>query len=83
MLHPIFHVPYKAHFFSAVERMPRRKGTVDYKNDILINIVLEILPNGEYSWQGISLAYQEQSKEGEQQNTDDLKRQWAKIFAMG
>jgi len=42
--------------------MPRRKGAANYKNDILINIVLEILPNGECSWQGISLAYQEQSR---------------------
>jgi hypothetical protein len=35
--------------------MPRLKGAANYKNDILINIILEILPNGEYGWQAVSL----------------------------
>ncbi len=43
--------------------MPRRKGSVNYKNDLLIDILANILPNGEYGWQTVAIAYQEQSKE--------------------
>jgi hypothetical protein len=31
--------------------MGRRKGAVNYKNEVLIKIVGEVLPNGEYGWQ--------------------------------
>jgi hypothetical protein len=40
-----------------------QKGAVSYKNDLLISIVAEILPNGEYGWQAIAAAYQEASKD--------------------
>lgn len=43
--------------------MPRKKGSVNYKNDLLIDIVGKFLPNGEYGWQTVALAYQEMSKE--------------------
>ncbi len=63
--------------------MPRLKGAVNYKNDILINIILEILPNGEYDWQAVSFAYHEQSKEKDPRNTDNLKSHWIKTLCNG
>jgi hypothetical protein len=58
--------------------MPRILGAKNYKNDLLIPIVAEILPNGEYGWSAVALAYQEQAREDEPRNTDDLKRHWVK-----
>ena len=63
--------------------MPRTKGAVNYKNEMLINIISEILPNGEYGWQAVSFAYHEQSKEDQARNTDDLKRHWIKTLCNG
>jgi hypothetical protein len=63
--------------------MPRTKGAVNYKNDMLINIISEILPNGEYSWQAVSFAYHEQLKEEQPRNTDGLKRHWIKTLCNG
>jgi hypothetical protein len=47
----------------AVGSMLHKKGTVNYKNKLLINIVSELLPNVEYGWQAVVLAYPEKSKE--------------------
>ncbi len=58
--------------------MPCKFGARNYKNDLLIQIVVQILPNGEYSWQAVAMAYQKQSKDGSICNTDDLKRHWTK-----
>jgi hypothetical protein len=58
--------------------MPRSTGAKNYKNDLLIPIVMEILPNGEYGWSAVALAYQEQAWENDPRNTDDLKRHWVK-----
>ena len=58
--------------------MPWAKGAKNYKNDLLIPIVTEILPNGEFGWAAVALAYQEQAQEKDPRNTDDLKRQWIK-----
>ena len=58
--------------------MPRAKGAKNYKNDLLIPIVVEILPNGEFGWSAVALAYQEQAQENDPCNTDDLKRHWIK-----
>ena len=63
--------------------MPRAKGAANYKNDTLINIIAEILLNGEYGWQVVAIAYHEKSKEGKQHNTDDLKRHWIKNLCNG
>ena len=60
--------------------MPHTKGAVNYKNDLLINIISEILPNGDYEWQDVSFAYPEQSKEELPRKTDDLKRHWIKTI---
>ncbi len=43
--------------------MARKKGAVNYKNEVLIKIVDKILPNGEYGWQAVAIAYQDASKE--------------------
>jgi hypothetical protein len=37
--------------------MPRSKGAKNYNNEFLIPIVAEILPNGEYGWLAVALAY--------------------------
>ena len=58
--------------------MPRAKGVKNYKNDILIPIITEILPNGEYGWSAVALAYQEQVREDNPHNTDDPRRHWVK-----
>ena len=58
--------------------MPRAKGAKNYKNDLLIPIVAEILPNGDYGWTAVALAYQEQAREDDPRNTDDLRRHWVK-----
>jgi len=58
--------------------MPRAKGAKNYKNDLLIPIIAEILPNGEYGWSAVALAYQEQAQEDDPHNTDDLRRQGVK-----
>jgi hypothetical protein len=59
------------------------KGTKNYKNEVLICCVLDILPNGKYGWQAVALAYQEAAQEDEVRKTDDLKKHWIKICAMG
>jgi hypothetical protein len=62
-LWPIFPTPHSARYFGALATMLQRKGSVNYKNDLLIDIVANILPSGEYGWQTVAIAYQEQSKE--------------------
>jgi hypothetical protein len=57
-LWPVFPAPHKAGFFCVI--MPHEKRSVNYKNKILIDIVADVLPNGEYGWQTVALAYQEQ-----------------------
>jgi transposase len=54
--------------------MPRSKGAKNYKNEVLIPIVAEILPHGDYGWLAVGLAYQEQAREDDPCNTDDLRR---------
>ncbi len=56
---------------------------MNYKNNLLICIVAEILPNGEYGWQAIAAAYQEALKEEAIRETDDLKRHWVKNLCNG
>jgi hypothetical protein len=38
--------------------MPHKKGLVNYKNNLLISIIEEILPNGELGWEAVTIAYQ-------------------------
>jgi hypothetical protein len=58
--------------------MARRKGSVNYKNEVLIQLISKILPNGEYSWQAVAMAYQERTKEEAFHNCTDVKKHWIK-----
>jgi hypothetical protein len=63
--------------------MGRKKGAVNYKNDLLISIIAEILLSSEYGWQAVAAAYQEVSKEETIRETDDVKRHWVKNLCNG
>jgi hypothetical protein len=63
--------------------MPCQVGGWNYKNDVLISIISEILPNGEYGWEAIAIAYQEQSREECKRDTNDLKRHWIRNLCKG
>jgi len=56
--------------------MPRRKGSVNYKNEALIKIIEGIMPNGEYGWDAVATAYQKVSNEEASRDTADLKKHW-------
>jgi hypothetical protein len=43
--------------------MPHKKGSVNYKNNLLISIIDEILPNGELGWEAVAITYQGRSNE--------------------
>jgi hypothetical protein len=58
--------------------MPWKKGTVNYKNNVLIDIVEEILPNGELGWEAIAIAYQAKTNEESLWDTTDVKKHWLK-----
>jgi hypothetical protein len=61
---PIFlGAPSRACFFSAVRKMLCKDGSVNYKNNLLISIIEEILPNGELGWEAVAIAYQRRSNE--------------------
>ena len=59
--------------------MPRRKGSVNYKNQLLIPVVSKLLSNGDLVWQAVAVAYQEKTKEEFFRESADLKEdfvQW-------
>jgi hypothetical protein len=60
-------------FFAAVSKV-HRKGSVNYKNKILIQLISKILPNGEYGWQAVAMAYQERTKEEALHDCIDVKK---------
>ncbi len=61
-------------------RTGRCKGTKNYKNEVLIHCVLDILSNDEYSWQAMAL---EAAQEDEVRNTDNLKKHLIKNLCNG
>ncbi len=63
--------------------MPRQVGAKNYKNDVLIAIIEEVLPNGELDWDAVALAYQEQTREETKCDTDNLKRYWIRNLCKG
>jgi hypothetical protein len=65
-----------ARFLSAAVSMARRKGSVNYENKVLIKIIGKILPNGEYGWQAVAIAYQSQVKKEALRDSNDLKKHW-------
>jgi hypothetical protein len=58
--------------------MVGRKGSVNYKNEVLIKLISKILPNGEYGWQAVAMAYQEKTKEEALRDCSDIKKHWIK-----
>ena len=56
---------------------------MNYKNELLINMVADVLPNGEYGWQTVALAYQEHSKEEIMLDSADMKKHWIKVLCNG
>ncbi len=79
---PVYRSPSFANFFPAIRQfnvtMARTKGFVNYKNNILINIINELLPNGEVAWEAVCTAYFTQSKEEALRNTTDGRKHWIK-----
>jgi hypothetical protein len=60
--------------------MARRKGSVNYMNKVLIQLISKILPNGEYGWQAVAMVYQERTKEEALRNCLDIKKHSLKIL---
>jgi hypothetical protein len=56
--------------------MPRVKGKVNYKKEVLLQVVREVLPSGALGWEEVTRIYQERSSEEERRNGDDVKRHW-------
>jgi hypothetical protein len=56
--------------------MPRAKGTTNYKVDMLILVVEELLPNGAQGWQEAAALYQHHSGELNLRDNDDMKWHW-------
>jgi hypothetical protein len=44
--------------------MARTKGSMNYKNKVLIKIINKLLPNGEVGWEAVATAYFNQGKIG-------------------
>ncbi len=82
---PIFHgAPSMACFFGPIRKMPRKKGLLNYKNNLLINIIEEILPNGELGWEAVAIAYQGKLNEEMQQDTININKHcWMKKMCNG
>ena len=59
------------------------RGAKNYKNEVLINIIAGILPNGLYGWEQVAAAYMTAAKEDLIRDTDDLKRHWVKTLCNG
>jgi hypothetical protein len=60
--------------------MPRKKGAMNYKNDVLIDIIEEILPNGELVWEAVAIAYQAKTNEESLRDMTDVKKHWLVTF---
>ncbi len=43
-----------------------------------MELLIPMLPNGEFGWSGVALDYQEQAREDDPRNTEDLKHHWVK-----
>ncbi len=77
---PVYRSPSLAIFFPALRQfnvtMTRTKGSVNYKNKVLIKIINELLPNGEVAWEAVCTAYFNQSKEKVLRNMTDVRKHW-------
>ncbi len=56
----------------------RSSGTANYRNDILINIVEQQLPQGLEAWRNVASLYQNASNENELHRGDDIRDNWVR-----
>jgi hypothetical protein len=81
-LRSVYRSPSFSHFFPAIRQfnvtMARTKGSVNYKNNLLINIINELLPNGEVAWEAVCTAYLTQLQEKVLRNTTAVRKHWIK-----
>lgn len=63
--------------------MPRVAGSKNYRNDVLIPVVKELLPNGELGWQAVATMYHARSREANVRDSSDVKRHWMKNLCNG
>jgi hypothetical protein len=61
----------------------RPRGAKNYKNEVLINIIAGILPNGQYGWDQVAAVYMTAANKDILHDTDDLKRHWVKTLCNG
>jgi hypothetical protein len=61
-----------ASFDALISSVGRQRGSVNYKNAVLIQIVKDTLPNGELAWQDVAIAYQKKAKEEKLRDWDDI-----------
>ena len=56
--------------------MGRAAGAKNYKKDVLLEVVKEVLPSGAYEWERVCALYKERSGESDLRDKDDVKRHW-------
>jgi hypothetical protein len=56
----------------------RSSGTPNYRNDVLINIVKQQLPQGLEAWRNVACLYQNASKENELRRGEDIRDNWVR-----
>jgi hypothetical protein len=61
----------------------RPRGSKNYKNVVLINIIAGILPNGQYGWDQATAAYMTAANKDILCDMDDLKRHRVKTLCNG
>jgi hypothetical protein len=66
--------PFAVLFSSNISGMGRQRGSVNYKNAVLIQIVKDILPNGEIAWQAVAIPYQEASGKEKLRDWNNIKK---------
>jgi hypothetical protein len=77
------HTQSSCPFFRRIMPWGRSRGVMNYKNEILINIISNLLPNDEYAWQAVATAYHAESGETDICDTSDLKKHWHKVLCNG
>ena len=56
--------------------MPRAKGKANYKMEVFIQAVEELLPNGAQGWTEVARLYQGRTGELAVREYDDVKQHW-------
>ena len=61
----------------------RAVGVPNYKNDLLINVIEAILPDGAIQWKLLATRYKEVSGEVEERDSHDIKRHFTTVAVAG